>query len=100
MKAESTTKPNKVAVDRVGDKAIIHLFDNIVNTVNDEGIEVFEYDYYTIEIPFRPGLESIVLSDFEGWAQEAQIEIEVEPTLDEMNRADIDYLAIMMEVDL
>ena len=30
----------------------------------------------------------------------AQVEIEVEPTLDEMNRADIDYLAIMMEVDL
>lgn len=30
----------------------------------------------------------------------AQVEIEVEPTIDEMNRADIDYLAIMMEVDL
>ena len=30
----------------------------------------------------------------------AQVEIEVEPTLDEINRADIDYLAIMMEVDL
>lgn len=100
MKAESTTKPNKVAVDRIGDKAIIHLFDNILNTVNDEGIEVFEYDYYTMEIPFRPSLESIVLDDFDGWVREAQVEIEVEPTLDEMNRADIDYLAIMMEVDL
>ncbi len=100
MRAESTTKPNKVAVDRIGDKAIIHLFDNILNTVNDEGIEVFEYDYHTIEIPFRPGLETIVLSDFEGWLQEAQVEIEVEPTLDEINRADIDYLAIIMEVDL
>ena len=100
MKAESTTKPNKVAVDKIGDKAIIHLFDNIVNTVNDEGIEVFEYDYYTLEIPFRPSLESIVLDDFNGWVQEAQVEIEVEPTLDEMNRADVDYLTIMMEVDL
>lgn len=30
----------------------------------------------------------------------AQVEIEVEPTIDEVNRADIDYLAIMMEVDL
>lgn len=100
MKAESTTKPNKVAVDRIGDKAIIHLFDNILNTVNDEGIEVFEYDHLTLEIPFRPSLESIVLDDFDGWVQEAQVEIVVEPTLDEMNRADIDYLAIMMEVDL
>lgn len=72
MKAESTTKPNKVAVDRIGDKAIIHLFDNIVNTVNDEGIEIYEYDYYTIEIPFRPSLESIVLDDFDGWVLEAK----------------------------
>ena len=30
----------------------------------------------------------------------AQVEIEVEPTIDEVNRADMDYLAIMMEVDL
>ena len=100
MKAESTTKPNKVAVDRIGDKAIIHLFDNILNTVNDAGIEIYEYDYYTLEIPFRPSLESIVLDDFDGWVQEAQVEIDVEPTIDEMNRADIDYLSIMMEVDL
>ena len=72
MKAESTTKPNKVAVDRIGDKAIIHLFDNILNTVNDEGIEIYESDHLTLEIPFRPGLETIVLSDFEGWVIEAK----------------------------
>lgn len=100
MKAESETKPNKVVVDKVGDKAIVQLFDNIKNTVNDEGIEVYEYDHHEMVIPFRKGLESIVLSDFDGWVKEAQNDVITEPTLDELNRADIDYLSIMTGVDL
>lgn len=72
MKAESTIKPNKVVVDKIGDKAIINLFDNILNTVNSDGNEVYEYDHYTMEIPHRPNLFEIVSSDFDGWVQEAK----------------------------
>lgn len=69
MRAESVVKPRLFEVDRVGDTAVVSLFDNIREGVTQEdevGI-VFEYDYYSIEIPFREGLESDVEYNYDKW---------------------------------
>lgn len=104
MKAESGIRPKLFAVDKVGDTAIISLFDNIreVETQEDEVGVIFEYDYYAIEVPFREGLDLDVEYNFSKWLELAKTKNRVlsEATLEEQNRADIDYIAIMIGVDL
>ena len=67
MKAESGTRPQLFNVDKVGENAIISLFNNIreVETHEDEVGIVYEYDYYSVEVPYRDGLELDVEYNFE-----------------------------------
>lgn len=69
MKAESGIKPRLFEVDKVGDKAIISLFNNIreVETQEDEVGIIYEYDYYSVEVPHRDGLELDVEYNYEKW---------------------------------
>ena len=69
MKAESGIRPQLFNVDKVGENAVISLFNNIreVATQEDEVGIIFEYDYYSIEIPYRDGLELDVEYNFEKW---------------------------------
>lgn len=72
MKAESTIRPNMYNVDKVGDLAIISLFNNIRETENQEGEIVFEYDYYSLEVLYREGLESDIEYNYDKWLDLAQ----------------------------
>lgn len=74
MRAESGIKPRLFEVDRVGDIAIISLFNNVreVETQEDEAGIIFEYDYYSIEVPFREGLELDVEHNYEKWLDMAK----------------------------
>lgn len=74
MRAESGIKPRLFEVDRVGDIAIISLFNNVreVETQEDEVGIIFEYDYYSIEAPFREGLELDVEHNYEKWLDMAK----------------------------
>ena len=104
MKAESGIRPNLFTVDKIGDKAYISLFDNVreVESQEDEVGMVFEYDYYSVEIPFRDGLELDIDYNYTKWIEIAREREGLLPkiTLEEQNRADIDYIAIMTGVDL
>ena len=103
MKAKSEIKPNKVEIDHVGEEAVINLFDNIVEFLNEDGVNAYEYDHHVMVIPFRNGLKEIVMSDFNGWVEEAKMKeqfLPEPPSLEELNRSDIDYLSIMTGVDL
>lgn len=74
MKAESGTRPNLFTIDKVGDTAIISLFDNVreVETQEDEVGIIFEYDYYSVEVPFREGLDLDVEYNFDKWLEFAR----------------------------
>ena len=52
MKAESGIKPQLFNVDKVGENAVISLFNNIreVETQEDEVGIIYEYDYYSVEV--------------------------------------------------
>ena len=69
MKAESGIKPQLFNVDKVGENAVISLFNNIreVETQEDEVGIIYEYDYYSIEVPYRDGLDLDVEYNFEKW---------------------------------
>lgn len=69
MKAKSGIKPRLFEVDKVGDKAIISLFNNVreVETQEDEVGIIFEYDYYSIEVPYREGLKLDVEYNYDKW---------------------------------
>lgn len=69
MKAESGIRPQLFNVDKVGENAIISLFNNIreVDTQEDEVGTVYEYDYYSVEVPYRDGLELDVEYNYEKW---------------------------------
>lgn len=69
MKAESGTRPQLFNVDKVGENAIISLFSNIreVDTQEDEVGIIYEYDYYSVEVPYRDGLDLDVEYNFEKW---------------------------------
>ena len=84
MKAKSGIKPRLFEVDKVGDKAIISLFNNVreVETQEDEVGIIFEYDYYSIEVPFREGLELDVEHNFDKWLQMARKKEGLLPTPD------------------
>ena len=74
MRAESGIKPRLFEVDRVGDIAIISLFNNVreVETQEDEVGIIYEYDYYSIEVPYREGLELDVEHNYEKWLDMAK----------------------------
>ena len=82
MRAESGIKPRLFEVDRVGDIAIISLFNNVreVETQEDEVGIIFEYDYYSIEVPFREGLELDVEHNYEKWLDMAKKKEGIVPT--------------------
>lgn len=84
MKAESVIKPNLFNVDKVGDVAVISLFNNIreVETHEDEVGIIFEYDYYSIEVPFRDGLELDIEFNYEKWLNLAKEKENILPTPD------------------
>lgn len=69
MKAESGIRPKLFNVDKVGENAVISLFNNIreVETREDEVGIIYEYDYYSVEVPYRDGLELDVEYNFEKW---------------------------------
>lgn len=69
MKAESGIKPKLFNVDKVGENAVISLFDNVreVETQEDEVGIIYEYDYYSVEVPYRDGLELDVKCNYEKW---------------------------------
>lgn len=84
MKAESGIRPNLFTIDKAGDTAIISLFDNVreVETQEDEVGIIFEYDYYSIEVPFREGLELDVEHNYEKWLDMAIAKEGILPTPD------------------
>ena len=84
MKAKSGIKPRLFEVDKVGDKAIISLFNNIreVETQEDEVGIMYEYDYYSVEVPYREGLELDVEHNFEKWLNLAMSKERLLPTPD------------------
>lgn len=69
MKGESGIRPKLFNVDKVGENAVISLFNNIreVETREDEVGIIYEYDYHSIEVPYREGLELDVEYNFEKW---------------------------------
>lgn len=74
MKAESVIKPKKFTIDKVGDTAIVSLFNNIkkvTRTVERKKEEVYEYDYYQLKVLFRDNLEADVDTNFAEWLQMA-----------------------------
>lgn len=69
MKAESGIKPHMFNVDKVGGNAVISLFNNVreMETQEDETGTIFEYDYYSVEVPYREGLELDVEHNYSKW---------------------------------
>lgn len=84
MKAESGIKPKLFNFDKVGENAVISLFDNVkeVETQEDEVGIIFEYDYYSVEVPYRDGLELDVEYNFEKWLSLAIAKERLLPTPD------------------
>lgn len=84
MKAESGIKPKLFNVDKVGENAVISLFDNVreVETQEDEVGVIFEYDYYAVEVPYRDGLDLDVEYNFEKWLELAMKKENILPKVD------------------
>lgn len=73
MKAESGVRPNRFSIDKVGDAAIVSLFDNIEEVEPKEEEEaVYKYDYYSVEVPYRDDLEAEVEESYEEWLEMAK----------------------------
>lgn len=88
MKAESGIKPKLFNVDKVGENAVISLFDNVreVETQEDEVGFIFEYDYYAVEVPYREGLDLDVEYNYEKWLGFAKSKDNILPKLDAEER--------------
>ena len=59
----------------------------------------WEYDEYRLILPDAPGLEMQIMEAYGAYMAEAKLQ-EPGPAPDEINRADIDFLALMVGVDL
>lgn len=84
MKAESGIRPQLFNVDKVGENAVISLFNNVrdVETQEDEVGIIYEYDYYSVEVPYRDGLELDVEYNYEKWLSLAVAKERLLPTPD------------------
>lgn len=68
MKAKSDIKPNKFKVEKIGNEAVIHFFENIEKLETEDGTE-YEYNYSELRVPFEEDLEQEVENNYSGWLQ-------------------------------
>ena len=72
MKAESNTMPqHPFVIDRRGELADITFFDGVRESEN-EGIKVWLYDTFSLTIPYREDLPSLIAEQYPLWLDTAQ----------------------------
>ena len=72
MKAESNTMPqHPFVIDRRGELADITFFDGVRESEN-EGIKVWLYDTFSLTIPYREDLPSLIAEQYPLWLDTAK----------------------------
>lgn len=110
MKTESTIKPVKQfeILDYKEGNVEVLFYENVKELPLDENEEdearKYSYDLYRLIVKDRPSLYRQIESKVEEWlkqAKEKENETKVLPmTIENQNRADIDYISVMTGVDL
>lgn len=108
MRTESTIKPVKPfeILNYKEGKVEVLFHENVEELPMDEEDEApkYSYDLYRLIVKDRPSLYSLIESNLEEWlkqAKEKENETKVLPmSIENQNRADIDYISIMTGVDL
>lgn len=97
MKTESMIEPSAVTVEENGD---IILTEN-VTTIDKEGTEIYQYDSYRINVPYRANLKESIEAKFADWLAFAKAE-EAKPTSEQIAQADqtLKVVDILIEVGL
>ena len=97
MKTESQISPHQVTVESNGD---IILCENIT-LIDRDGLGVYQYDSYRINVPYRPNLKDQIEENFAEWLAYAKAE-EAKPSAEQIAQADqtLKVVDILMEVGL
>lgn len=106
MKAESTVKPISPfeILEHDGENVEVLFYENIEEMPLEEETQTYSYDHYRLIVRDRDNLSESIESNIDQWLDLAKSKETKESlgeiTLEQQNRADIDYISIMTGVEL
>jgi len=93
MKAQSNIKPIFAIDNIVNGMAEVNFYENVIETKNQEGEQIFEFDYYMIKVNDRPNLKEMVLANYDAWLELAKSEenkVKVETDKEKLIRLEVE----------
>lgn len=79
MKTELGESPVAFKLDLIGKRAQVTFFENAVESAEPEGAPRWQADMYTLNVPWRPGLQASVEANYQAWLNVAKAQEEVLP---------------------
>jgi len=71
VKAESNVMPQAYAIDKIGEQAVITFAENVTEIVIESETK-YEYDSYSMVVPYRTDIAALVEEDYQAWIDSAK----------------------------